>query len=88
MVAVLAWNEGVRRIGPANGALFLNLVPVISFAIAITIQGYDPNGWELLGAALTIAALVYANLRGRAPARPSSSAPRWCASSCRTVRVT
>jgi drug/metabolite transporter (DMT)-like permease len=68
VVAVLAWNEGVRRIGPANAALFLNLVPIISFAIAISIQGYDPNGWELAGAALTIAALVYANLRGRARA--------------------
>jgi len=68
VVAVLAWNEGVRKIGPANGALFLNLVPVISFAIAITVQGYDPNGWELLGAAITIGALVYANLKARARA--------------------
>jgi drug/metabolite transporter (DMT)-like permease len=72
---VLAWNEGVRRIGPANGALFLNLVPIISFAVAITVQGYDPNGWELLGAALTITALVYANLRGRAPARRAHPHP-------------
>jgi len=68
VVAVLAWNEGVRKIGPANAALFLNLVPVISFAIAIAIQGYEPNGWELAGAALTIAALIYANLKGRARA--------------------
>jgi drug/metabolite transporter (DMT)-like permease len=75
VVAVLAWNEGVRRIGPANGALFLNLVPVISFAVAIAAQGYDPNGWELLGAAVTIAALVYANLRGRAPARRAHPHP-------------
>jgi drug/metabolite transporter (DMT)-like permease len=68
VVAVLAWNDGVRRIGPANGALFLNLVPIISFAIAIVIQGYQPNGYELFGAVLTIGALVYANLKGRAPA--------------------
>jgi drug/metabolite transporter (DMT)-like permease len=68
VVAVLAWNDGVGRIGPANGALFLNLVPVISFAIAISVQGYEPNGFELLGAALTIGALVYANLKGRARA--------------------
>jgi drug/metabolite transporter (DMT)-like permease len=66
VLAVLAWNAGVSRIGPANGALFMNLVPVISFAIAIAIQGYAPDGWELLGAGVTIAALVYANLRGRA----------------------
>jgi drug/metabolite transporter (DMT)-like permease len=65
VIAVLAWNEGVRRIGAANAALFLNLVPVIAFAIAIAIQGYDPQGFELAGAAITIAALVYANLAAR-----------------------
>ena len=75
VLAVLAWNEGVSRIGPANGALFMNLVPVISFAIAIAIQGYVPNDWELLGAAITIAALVYANLRGRAPAPQAHPRP-------------
>jgi drug/metabolite transporter (DMT)-like permease len=76
---VLAWNDGVRRIGPANGALFLNLVPVISFAVAILVQGYEPNGFELLGAAITIAALVYANVASRptapAPARPARPRP-------------
>ena len=61
---MLAWNEGVRRIGAANGALFMNLVPVVTFAIAIR-RGYRPGGWELLGALLTIAALVFANLAGR-----------------------
>jgi len=71
VIAVLAWNDGVRRIGPANGALFLNLVPVISFAVAIGVQGYEPNGWELLGAAITIGALVFANLAARRQARPS-----------------
>ena len=42
VVGVLAWNEGVRRIGAANGALFINLVPVVTFAIAIG-QGYRPG---------------------------------------------
>ena len=70
IVAVLAWNEGVRRIGPANAALFLNLVPVVSFAVEIGFQGYDPSDWELVGAAITITALVFNNLlsRDRAPA--------------------
>jgi drug/metabolite transporter (DMT)-like permease len=67
VIAVLAWNDGVHRIGAANGALFLNLVPVVSFAIAIVIQGYEPNAWELLGAAITIAALVVSNVASRAP---------------------
>ena len=78
VLAVLAWNEGVRRLGAADGTLFINLVPVIAFAIAIA-QGYRPGAVELLGAALTVGALVGANLVGRrqASARPSSAA--WAA---------
>ena len=64
VIAVLAWNEGVRRIGPANGALFMNLVPIVSFAIAIG-QRLPTRAVELLGALLTIAALIFANLAGR-----------------------
>lgn len=84
VIAVLAWNDGVRRLGPANGALFMNLVPVVAFAIAVA-QGYRPGTVELAGAALTVAALIAANLVGRRPAgrnaqasaRPSSAA--WAA---------
>jgi drug/metabolite transporter (DMT)-like permease len=64
VVGVLAWNEGVRRIGPANGALFMNLVPVVTFAVEIG-RGYRPGEFEILGAVLTIAALVFANLAAR-----------------------
>ncbi len=77
VIAVLAWNEGVRRIGAANGALFMNLVPVVAFTIAIA-QGYRPGAIELFGALLTISALVFANLAGRqAIRRPSRLA--WAA---------
>ena len=64
VLGVLAWNEGVRRIGAANGALFMNLVPVVTFAVEIG-RGYRPGTVEMLGALLTIAALVFANLAGR-----------------------
>jgi drug/metabolite transporter (DMT)-like permease len=64
VIAVLAWNEGIKRLGPPNGTLFISLVPVVAFAIAIG-QGYRPGGFELAGAVLTIAALVAANLAGR-----------------------
>ena len=82
VVAVLAWNAGVKRLGPNDGALFINLVPVVTFAIAIA-QGYAPGAAEYGGAALTVAALVGANLVARRPApaqlsaRPSSAA--WAA---------
>ncbi|RBJ03151.1 EamA family transporter [Micromonospora provocatoris] len=61
VLAVLAWNTGVRRLGPADAALFMNLVPVATFAVQI-LRGYRPVAVELVGAGLTIAALVAANL--------------------------
>lgn len=67
VVAVLAWNEGIRRLGAANGSLFITLVPVVTFAIAIG-QGYRPGIVELSGALITMLALVGANLSTR-PAR-------------------
>jgi drug/metabolite transporter (DMT)-like permease len=74
IAAVLAWNEGVRRLGAPNAALFMNLVPVVAFAIAI-VRGYNPDGAELGGAAITIAALVGANLAARQETlRPVSAA--------------
>jgi drug/metabolite transporter (DMT)-like permease len=65
VIAVLAWNTGVQRLGSANAALFMNLVPVTTFAVQI-VRGYRPVGVELVGAALTIAALVAANVATRA----------------------
>jgi drug/metabolite transporter (DMT)-like permease len=75
LAAVLAWNEGVKRLGAPNAALFMNLVPVVAFTIAI-VRGYHPEGMELAGAAITVAALVGANLTSRPQdtRRPASSA--------------
>ncbi|WP_433648818.1 DMT family transporter [Micromonospora zamorensis] len=77
VVAVLAWNTGVQRLGAANAALFMNLVPVTTFTVQIA-RGYRPEPVELVGAAITIAALVAANLatrpRTRAAALPRTTA--------------
>ncbi|WP_051724047.1 DMT family transporter [Micromonospora chokoriensis] len=64
VIAVLAWNTGVQRLGAANAALFMNLVPVTTFAVQI-VRGYRPEPVELVGAAITIAALIAANLAAR-----------------------
>ncbi|MEO3772403.1 DMT family transporter [Micromonospora sp. B9E7] len=74
VIAVLAWNTGVQRLGAANAALFMNLVPVTTFAVQIA-RGYRPEPVELVGAAVTIAALVAANLANR-PRTRASSLPR------------
>jgi drug/metabolite transporter (DMT)-like permease len=63
-VAVLTWNAAIRSLGPQNAVLFSNLIPVTTFAIEI-VRGYRPNAAELLGAALTIGALVASNLLAR-----------------------
>jgi drug/metabolite transporter (DMT)-like permease len=63
-VAVLTWNAAIRSIGPQNAVLFSNLIPVTTFVIEIA-RGYRPNAVELLGAALTVGALVANNLLAR-----------------------
>ncbi len=75
LAAVLAWNEGVKRLGAPNAALFMNLVPVVAFTIAI-VRGYHPAAMELVGAIITVLALVGANLTSRAQdtRRPVSAA--------------
>ena len=64
LVAVTAWNAGVRQLGASNAALFMNLVPGTAFVIAAA-QGSSPAAAELAGAGLTLAALIAANLLGR-----------------------
>jgi drug/metabolite transporter (DMT)-like permease len=77
VVGVLAWNTGVQRLGAANAALFMNLVPVTTFVVQI-LRGYRPVPAELIGALVTVAALVAANLVTRrtatAPAAPAAPA--------------
>lgn len=67
VVAILAWNTGVRRLGAPNATLFINLVPVTALGISIA-EGYQPVAAEYIGTALVIAALLGANLAARAPA--------------------
>jgi drug/metabolite transporter (DMT)-like permease len=80
LVGVVAWNDGVRRLGPADASLFMNLVPVAAFAVAVA-QGTRPGAVELAGAVVALIALIAANLAARratersAPNDPSSARP-------------
>jgi drug/metabolite transporter (DMT)-like permease len=65
VVAVLGWNAGVQRLGAPNAALFMNLVPVVTFAIEAA-RGATPGPVELVGAAVTVTALIGANRALRA----------------------
>ena len=70
VLAVLTWNAAVELIGPQTTSLFGNLIPISTFAIEMA-RGYRPGLVELLGAVLTIGALVTDNLLKRRAARPA-----------------
>jgi len=79
VLAVFSWNAGNRALTPINGILFINLVPVTTFVIAI-LAGYDMSRVEMIGAVITIAALASNNLYRRRGARNESSARVACTS--------
>lgn len=70
-VAVVTWNSAVGLIGPQNTALFGNLIPITTFAIEIA-RGYRPSAVEILGASMTVGALVVANVVVRRRAAAAS----------------
>lgn len=61
VIGLFVWNTGNRIITPINGILFMNMVPVTTFIIAV-IQGYQLTIFELAGALITIASLIGNNL--------------------------
>lgn len=68
VVAVLCWNAATRALGAQDAVLFINLVPVTAFAVE-AVRGHVPQPGELLGAALTLGALVTSNALARRAVR-------------------
>lgn len=64
LFGMLGWNGGIRRLGPVNGVLFINLVPVSAFAIGVA-RGAHFSSAEWIGAAVVLATLVATNLEAR-----------------------
>ncbi|HEX6138121.1 MAG TPA: DMT family transporter [Casimicrobiaceae bacterium] len=64
VLAVLAWNAGIGVLGPANGVLFINLVPITAFVIGVA-QGHRFGTPELVGVAMVVGALLVSNLATR-----------------------
>jgi drug/metabolite transporter (DMT)-like permease len=76
VLAVLAWNAGIAILGPANGVLFINLVPITAFAIGVA-QGHRFGASEIIGVALVIGALLADNLVARSPQWPLATRPKF-----------
>lgn len=64
VIAVFSWNTGIQTLGPINGVLFINLVPITAFMIGF-LQGKEFTSAEITGAGITIAALLVNNLYAR-----------------------
>jgi drug/metabolite transporter (DMT)-like permease len=76
VMAVLAWNAGIGILGPANGVLFINLLPITAFAIGVA-QGHRFGASEIAGVLMVIGALVINNVATRAPiAAPATRGAR------------
>lgn len=60
-VGVLAWNIGNKILTPRGGVLFMDVVPVTAFAVS-ALNGTVPVPMQIVGAAVTAAALVCNNL--------------------------
>lgn len=58
VVAFLAWNAGVGRLGAARGAIFLNLVPLFTAAIAVPVLGEGVVVAQLFGGLLVLAGVT------------------------------
>ncbi len=60
VVAYMAWNEGVRRVGPARATAFFNMLPVFGALFGVLLLG-EPFGLpQIVGGALIIFGSLFA----------------------------
>jgi drug/metabolite transporter (DMT)-like permease len=71
-VAILCWISGNRILGPMNGVLFMDVVPITAFVVSALI-GVVPNLAQIIGVSLTAAALLMNNVYLRQRARRAAA---------------
>ncbi|MCX7671603.1 MAG: DMT family transporter, partial [Anaerolineae bacterium] len=54
-LAFLAWNEGVRRVGPSGAMAFYNMLPVYGALLGAIFLGERITAGQMVGGALVIA---------------------------------
>jgi hypothetical protein len=59
--AILLWVSGNRILGPMNGVLFMDVVPITAFVVS-ALTGVVPTSVQVGGASLTAVALIMNNI--------------------------
>lgn len=78
IIAVLAYNAGVKSLGVVTGTAFLNFVPVSAVLFGMAL-GKRPEAHELFGVALVVIALGVHTLSLQRPAAPAAPLKRCAA---------
>jgi len=65
LVSYLAWNNGVKVLGPATASLFSYLMPVFAALLGVLLLDERLQWFHLLGGALTFLGLMLATRSGR-----------------------
>jgi len=76
VIAVLFWNKGNRLLGPLNGTLFMNVVPLTTFTITSIVSGKLPTAPATIGVLLVIAGLLLNNYFSRRASVITATAPQ------------
>ena len=69
LFAPFLWIQGVRHLGPNRASIFLNVMPVVTVAIAATFLGEKPHLFHLVGGAMALAGVMLAQMRAGGPRR-------------------
>ncbi|MFM0094811.1 DMT family transporter [Paraburkholderia nemoris] len=70
-IAILFWNMGNKILTPLNGVLFMDVLPVTTFIVS-SLTGVVPGHWQIAGACMTGAALIFNNIYlRRQPGKPA-----------------
>lgn len=68
LFAPYLWLRAIGRLGPSRASMFVNLTPVFTVVIAAIVLAEPVAGYHLAGGAITLAGVMLAQWRPRAPA--------------------
>nr|WP_258382323.1 DMT family transporter [Paenibacillus sp. S02] len=61
VVAYVCWNAGIKLMGAAKGAPFINLLPIWTVILGVFLLGEQISRGALAGGALAMLGAVFAN---------------------------